>query len=114
MQWKTGMKHMTKIVFAPVFLLSLSTVAAAAPDTPRQAELLYLLNQDCGACHGLTRKGGLGPALLPENLRDRPATLLVNTILDGRDGTPMPPLRGELSEQDAQWLVEVLRNGEGL
>jgi cytochrome c55X len=86
----------------------------AAPDAARQAELLYLLNQDCGACHGLTRKGGLGPPLLPENLKDRPDSLLVTTILDGRPGTPMPPWRGELSEQDAQWLVGALRRGEGL
>ena len=88
--------------------------APAAPDGARQAELLNLLNQDCGACHGLTRKGGLGPPLLPSSLRDRPDSLLVHTILDGRPGTPMPPWRGELSEQDAQWLVGVLRRGDGL
>jgi len=26
----------------------------------------------------------------------------------------MPPWRGELSEQDAQWLVDAMRRGEGL
>lgn len=88
--------------------------AVAAPDAARQAELLYLLNQDCGACHGLTRKGGLGPPLLPSSLRDRPVRLLVSTVLDGRPGTPMPPWRGELSEQDARWLVEALLRGDGL
>ncbi len=87
---------------------------AEAPDTERQAQLLYLLKHDCGSCHGMTRKGGLGPALLPENLRDRPEELLVNTILDGRPGTPMPPWRGELSDADALWLVEALNRGEGL
>ena len=87
---------------------------AGAPDAGRQAQLLYLLKHDCGSCHGMTRKGGLGPALLPENLRDRPEELLVNTILDGRPGTPMPPWRGELSDADARWLVEALNRGEGL
>jgi cytochrome c55X len=86
----------------------------AAPDASRQAELLYLLKHDCGSCHGMTRKGGLGPPLLPENLRDRPPLLMVNTVLHGRPGTPMPPWRGQLTEQDASWLVEVLLNGEGL
>jgi cytochrome c55X len=89
-------------------------VMAGAPDTGRQAQLLYLLKHDCGSCHGMTRKGGLGPALLPENLRDFPPEFLVTTILDGRPGTPMPPWRGELSEADARWLVEALNRGEGL
>jgi cytochrome c55X len=101
------------LLFALIMMVQLIPVSAAL-DTARQAELLYLLKHDCGSCHGMTRQGGLGPALLPENLRDRSAVLMVNTILDGRNGTPMPPWRGELSEQDAQWLVEALRNGEGL
>ena len=87
---------------------------AGTPDADRQAQLLYLLKHDCGSCHGMTRKGGLGPALLPESLRDFPPEFLVTTILDGRPGTPMPPWRGELSEADARWLVEALNRGEGL
>jgi cytochrome c55X len=62
----------------------------------------------------MTRKGGLGPPLLPESLNDKPQQLLVITVLDGRPGTPMPPWRGELTEQEAQWLVEAMRRGEGL
>jgi cytochrome c55X len=89
-------------------------LAADGPDMVRQDQLLYLLKHDCGSCHGMTRKGGLGPPLLPDSLRGRPLALLVNTVLDGRPGTPMPPWRGELSEQDARWLVELLRRGEGL
>jgi cytochrome c55X len=88
--------------------------AAAGVDPARQAELLYLLKHDCGSCHGMTRKGGLGPALLPKNLRDRPPQLMINTVLDGRPGTPMPPWRGLLTEQEVQWLVEILRAGEGM
>lgn len=87
---------------------------AEVPDAERQAQLLYLLKHDCGSCHGMTRKGGLGPALLPQNLREFPVEFLVATILDGRQGTPMPPWRGELSEADARWLVEALNRGDGL
>jgi cytochrome c55X len=87
---------------------------AAAPDTQRQGELRHLLKHDCGSCHGMTRKGGLGPALLPENLQERPRELLVLTVLDGRPGTPMPPWRGQLSEEEANWLVDVLLRGEDL
>jgi len=95
-------------------LTSMAATAFSAPDEVRQTELLYLLKHDCGSCHGMTRKGGLGPPLLPENLIKRPMSLMVNTVLDGRPGTPMPPWRGELSEQDAHWLVEAMRRGEGL
>ena len=104
-------------LFAVLFALLTACPAVAvagAPDDERQAQLLYLLKHDCGSCHGMTRKGGLGPALLPENLRNFPVEFLVTTILDGRPGTPMPPWRGELSAADARWLVEALNRGEGL
>jgi cytochrome c55X len=103
----------SKQLFALVLVIQLTPVSAAL-DTARQAELLYLLKHDCGSCHGMTRKGGLGPPLLPGNLRDRQPMLMENTVLDGRPGTPMPPWRGLLTEQEAHWLVEAMRRGEGL
>jgi cytochrome c55X len=102
-----------KQLFVLVILIQLAPVSAAL-DSARQAELLYLLKHDCGSCHGMTRKGGLGPPLLPGNLGGRPQLLFVDTILDGRAGTPMPPWRGLLTEQEAQWLVEAMRRGDGL
>ena len=53
-----------------VLMLLISAFTWAAPDATRQAELRYLLKQDCGSCHGMTMKGGLGPALLPQTLKD--------------------------------------------
>jgi len=97
-----------------LIILSQLASASAALDSARQAELLYLLKHDCGSCHGMTRKGGLGPPLLPENLGGQPQLLLVDTILKGRPGTPMPPWRGLLTEQEVQWLVEAMRRGDGL
>jgi cytochrome c55X len=108
------MKQSCYLSFVFCMLAGMGATVFAAPDTARQAELLYLLKHDCGSCHGMTRKGGLGPPLLPENINNQPADMLVNTVLDGRPGTPMPPWRGELTEQDAQWLVEALRKGDGL
>ena len=106
-------KKIGKWLFALIIMIQL-TPAAAALDAARQDELLYLLKHDCGSCHGMTRKGGLGPSLLPSVLQGRPKLLLVNTVLDGRPGTPMPPWRGLLTEQEARWLVDMLRQGEGL
>lgn len=76
----------------------------------RQRELLDLLHQDCGACHGLSLKGGLGPPLLPENLTGKPLAYLSQTILHGRPGTAMPPWQGILTKNDAEWLAEQLLN----
>lgn len=91
------------------------SVADAAADTgispQRQTQLIHLLRQDCGSCHGMTLKGGLGSPLLPDNLTGKPDELLVDTILNGRPDTAMPPWRGELSHTEAAWLVEQLREG---
>lgn len=84
---------------------------AAAPAEPRAGVLLQLLHNDCGACHGLSLKGGLGSPLTPQALAGKPADSLVATILNGRPGTPMPPWRPFLSEEEAQWLVQLLQQG---
>jgi cytochrome c55X len=84
---------------------------ATAPDSTRQRELLSLLKQDCGSCHGMRLTGGLGPALTPEALRTKPAASLVATIVSGRPGTAMPPWRRFVSEAEAEWLVARLLTG---
>lgn len=90
----------------------LTAVAAAADEIPpqRRQELANLLKQDCGSCHGLQFKGGLGPPLLAENLSGKSDVALVDTILHGRPGTAMPPWRDFLSAAEAAWLLEQLRN----
>ena len=75
----------------------------------RQLELQNLLEQDCGSCHGMTLKGGLGPALTAEALKNKPLELLTVTISEGRPGTPMPPWKYLLSEADIQWLAHTLK-----
>ena len=96
----------SKFLFA-LFLTS-TTAFALEPEAGRQKELVRLVRQDCGSCHGMTLKGGLGPALLPENLQEKPAAGLVATIYFGRPGTPMPPWQQFMSEAEAGWIVEKL------
>jgi cytochrome c55X len=81
------------------------------PGPSRKDELTRLVRQDCGACHGMTLKGGLGPALTPAALREKPTGILVATILSGRPGTAMPPWRNFVSETEAAWIIEQLQNG---
>ncbi|MCB1776634.1 MAG: cytochrome c [Candidatus Competibacteraceae bacterium] len=98
-------------------LLSISGLPAlaeqptATPSPERTRELIHLVRQDCGSCHGLTLRGGLGPALLPENLRNQSPTGLKYTILLGRPGTAMPPWQPFLNEAEAEWIVGQLLNG---
>ncbi len=93
-------------------LLVAATVAVAGePSATRKAELLHRLKHDCGSCHGLTMKGGLGPPLLPDSLAERSREELAAVILDGVPATPMPPWQGELTAEEAAWLVQVLQEG---
>ena len=78
---------------------------AEAPSPARQAELRHLVIQDCGSCHGLTLKGGLGPDLRAETLDGAEPDVLTGIILDGVPGTAMPPWRPLLSEDDARWIA---------
>ena len=86
--------------------------AADAPLPQRQQVLLHLLKQDCGSCHGMSLKGGLGSPLTAASLADKPDESLVATILYGRPGTAMPPWKPFMTEQEAQWLVEILKNAQ--
>ena len=91
--------------------LAVSAPASADPTPQRQDDLIYLLRQDCGSCHGMTLKGGLGPPLLPSNLAEISDEALVETILRGRQDTPMPPWHVFLSEAEARWMVQSLKQG---
>ena len=85
--------------------------AGAEPAAARQAELLHLLEHDCGSGHGLTREGGLGPPLLPGDLDGKDVPIIALVILEGVHGTPMPPWKSELSDEDAVWLAAQLKRG---
>jgi len=90
---------------------ALALPALAAPGETRKLQLLHLVRQDCGSCHGLTLKGGLGPALVPAAVADKDAEQLRQVILYGRPGTAMPPWKDFLSEDEARWIVEMLKKG---
>jgi cytochrome c55X len=94
-----------------VLFLASTAALAAEPDAVRQKELVRMVRQDCGSCHGMTLQGGLGPALLPDTLRDKPPEGLAATIYYGRPGTPMPPWKSFLSESEADWIVNKLMSG---
>ena len=112
--WWSSIKFRALLISAGLIVItSISASVIAAPSAERQQELKHLLKHDCGSCHGMTLKGGLGPALLPENLIDKADEVLKQTILHGRPPAPMPPWLGILSEEEVEWLVMFLRKGDG-
>lgn len=77
----------------------------------RKSELNNILIQDCGSCHGMTMKGGLGPALTPDVLKNKSRQMIEVTITYGRAGTPMPPWNTMFSKQEINWIVDTLYTG---
>ena len=83
----------------------------APPTTQRQQELVRMVRQDCGSCHGLRLTGGLGPALTREALADKALDSLAATIYGGRPGTPMAPWKAMVNEAEALWIAQQLMAG---
>jgi cytochrome c55X len=98
--------------FIPLALAESSTVLSETIPLERQQELRNMLEHDCGACHGLSLKGGLGSPLTPEALAGKPNDFLVTTILEGRKGTAMPPWKKFLKQTEARWIVQQLRTSQ--
>lgn len=96
--------------------LVLAVPGLAADDPPgaqtESVRLERLVLQDCGSCHGLSRKGGLGPDLRAEALRHWDAESLALVILDGIPGTAMPPWRPIMTDAEAAWIADYLLTGD--
>jgi cytochrome c55X len=99
------------LLLACAMLQNMACVADEGVSQERQAELVRLVRNDCGACHGLKLNGGLGPSLLPAALAGKVPVALSETILRGRAGTPMPSWSNYLSEAETNWIVEQLMKG---
>lgn len=87
--------------------LSLPCGADIAPDRARALE--HMVTQDCGSCHGLTLKGGLGRPLTADALTHADPESLALIILDGVPGTAMPPWRPLITEDEAMWIARYLK-----
>lgn len=80
-------------------LLPLIGPALAEPDAAR------LFADNCAECHGADRLGGLGPALLPENLGRMTGARAVSVIAGGRVATQMPGFAGKLGKDEIAALA---------
>lgn len=101
--------HNTLKISLFIVLLLSSAVTQAELSTQRKQQLEHLLKHDCGSCHGMTLKGGLGPSLLEKRLKNLDDEFLFLTIKHGRPGTPMPPWKTLLTDNEIHWLIHLLR-----
>jgi len=70
------------------------------------SEKLY--DTHCASCHGADRLGGIGPALLPENLSRLKQPEAAKMIRESRPGVQMPAFQKEFSGEQIRQLVELI------
>jgi len=91
---------MIKIIVTGALLIIVSTLSYAGSTS---IDTLYQKN--CASCHGANRLGGMGPALLPENLKRLRKNNAIKVIANGRVATQMPAFANKLTDKDIQSLV---------
>lgn len=101
------MRSLFAFILMSNMAMASDTTSAIDPDA-----LKLMVHQDCGSCHGLTLKGGLGPDIRPETIEHYDPDVLQTVILEGVPGTAMPPWNALISEAEAAWIAEYLLKGE--
>ena len=90
------------ILFSLLFTITGSCYALSSP----ALETVKLYNDHCAQCHNADRLGGMGPALLPENLKRLRKNAAIEVIKNGRVATQMPAFREKLTDAQIQSLVD--------
>lgn len=93
-----------------IFQLGLVCALAATLSSTALAETAIdvkkLYKDNCAECHNEYRLGGMGPALLPENLDRLKKKDAAEVIRNGRVATQMLPFKEKLSDNEIQSLVD--------
>jgi dihydro-heme d1 dehydrogenase len=80
-------------------------VAGSAASAGPTAEL-YATH--CASCHGAARLGGMGPALIPENLGRLQREEAAEVVAGGRPQTQMPAFGDRLGEAEIGALIDLI------
>lgn len=99
-----------KLTRARLNYLGLLTLALFSLNTARAGEghALILFQQHCAVCHGEGRLGGMGPALLPQNLKRLRKKQAVEVISNGRVATQMQGFADKLSAEQIKELADFI------
>ena len=87
-------------------LIVLYTLFAIPDGFSDDTKVERLYQQHCSSCHGSDRLGGVGPALLPQNLRRLKRDTAAEVISNGAAATQMPAFKANLTKSDIESLVE--------
>jgi mono/diheme cytochrome c family protein len=90
-------------VLVALLLFAVAGPPARAEEVAADAHAVY--QSRCAACHGGDRLGGIGPALLPENLGRLRKPEAAKVIAEGRPATQMPGFGNELDAKAVDALV---------
>jgi DNA-binding beta-propeller fold protein YncE/cytochrome c553 len=83
---------LSEVVGALLAVIGWTAPVLADPDAAK------LYTDNCATCHGADRLGGIGPALLPENLGRLMGPRTTAVIADGRAATQMPGFSAKLDK----------------
>ncbi len=88
-----------------MFAAFLMLTVFAGSATAAEAVVGQLYGQHCARCHGTDRLGGMGTALLPENLSRLKRANAASAIAEGLPHTQMPAFGDLLDEEEIKALV---------
>ncbi|MBS0544048.1 MAG: c-type cytochrome [Proteobacteria bacterium] len=87
-------------------MIAFFAVQAFAADVGVDARPLF--REHCASCHSPDRLGGMGPALLPDNLARLRKAEAVQVIGSGRAATQMPAFSDKLSKDEIAALADLI------
>ena len=87
-------------------LLAAALLASGAGAAASETGALF--REHCASCHGSARLGGIGPALIPENLGRLKRDKAQEVIGQGRPATQMPGFAETLNEDQIAALVDLV------
>lgn len=94
------------IVLWVLAMIAFFAVQAFAADGGVDARPLF--REHCASCHSPDRLGGMGPALLPDNLARLRKAEAVQVIGSGRAATQMPAFADKLSKDEIAALADLI------
>jgi WD40 repeat protein len=86
-----------------IVIISLFLIANTSHAVSKHIKAVY--EEHCASCHASNRLGGMGPALLPGNLKRLNKKKAVDVIANGRLATQMPGYSDKITKKDIQALV---------
>jgi nitrite reductase (NO-forming)/hydroxylamine reductase len=100
----------TGLVLFGIFSSSLNAEEVVLSDAEMKKGADIYFNR-CAGCHGMLRKGALGPSLLPEKMKEYGTETLKSILWNGTNaGMPDWGASGEMSKADTELMAKYIQN----